>query len=471
MQAVGTSERTVPFWLRANKFGSTPSPGRSGTLIGRLVKDLDSTQKGKLNWGAGFEGRLNAGNSTDFLLIEGYAKIKRGSFQLMAGRTKDVMGLNADTSLSSGNFAISGNALGIPKVELSIPNYTSLGIFDKVLAIKGNFSHGWVGNFPITPMVGKNYTALVDEAYTFLHQKSFYVRFGKDNWKWKAYGGFNHQVFWGNEKKIHGAERFKLSTLETFFYVATGKTYGNADSQLPASKIGNQLGSIDLGVEYQFKDMRVVFTRQNFYDVGALSKLANIKDGLNSLMFENLRPRKEGIFSWKRIMLEFLYSKNQAGQFNSKYTKSGDEDYYNNSFYPKGWSYFGSAIGSPMLTTKNSAREGLASHPADFFINNRVVAFHTGFLGGISSWSFLAKASYSLNYGTFGTSKEGHSTGEIIPTEPIYGLFGKANQFSGFLSIEKKMNNLWRLSFDAGVDRGQLLYNSSGILLRAIRSL
>ena len=37
---------------------------------------------------------------------------------------------------------------------------------------------------------------------TYLHQKSLYGRFGKPEWKWKLYGGFNHQVFWGNEKDI-----------------------------------------------------------------------------------------------------------------------------------------------------------------------------------------------------------------------------------------------------------------------------
>ena len=58
---------------------------------------------------------------------------------------------------------------------------------------------------------------------TYLHQKSLYGRFGKPDWKWKLYGGFNHQVFWGSEKKYYGSN-YTLSPLEAYLYIITGKS-------------------------------------------------------------------------------------------------------------------------------------------------------------------------------------------------------------------------------------------------------
>src|SRR5690606_21831658 len=86
---------------------------------------------------------------------------------------------------------------------------------------------------------------------TYLHQKSLYGRIGRDSWKLKLYGGFNHQVMWGNAQDVYGPN-FDLSKLKTFFYAITGKAYGN--NKIFKSKIGNQIGSIDLGGEYDFEN-------------------------------------------------------------------------------------------------------------------------------------------------------------------------------------------------------------------------
>src|SRR5690606_204110 len=118
---------------------------------------------------------------------------------------------------------------------------------------------------------------------------------------------------------------------QTFIYAITGKVYET--KIIPSSKIGNQLGSIDIGAENDFKSTNFLIYRQNIYDVGALSKLANIMDGLNGIRLENKKMTPAGrTFQWKTILFEFLYTKNQAGELWSKYTRSGDEDYYNNYY-------------------------------------------------------------------------------------------------------------------------------------------
>ena len=198
-----------------------------------------------------------------------------------------------------------------------------------------------------------------------------------------------------------------------------------APNSIPHSKIGNQLGSIDVGAEYEFNSVRLLAYHQFFYDSGALYHLANLRDGLNGLSLVNTRQTTTG-FKWKKMLVEVLYSRNQAGEFWSPATPSGDEDYYNNSQFVQGWSYKGIGLGNPFLTTRAYTRAGLPADPSDYFINNRVVAFHYGFEGSFQKWDFTLKTSYSLNYGTFGTSEVGHTLGKIR-TLPVYGIFSQTS--------------------------------------------
>jgi hypothetical protein len=406
-----------------------------------------------VDWGASVEGRGNIGHKSNFTLVEGYGKLRVSVFEIRAGRTKEIMGL-CDTSLSSGAFAVSGNALGIPKIQIAIPEFYSLPLFGKLFAFKGNFAHGWIGETPVMTV----YDTIL-QIKTWLHQKSLYGRFGRPGWKLKLYGGFNHEVFWGNEKTNYG-NYYTLSTFKTYLYVITGKVYGT--DYIPWSKIGNHLGSIDLGFEYEFKNIRLFAYRQNFYDCGALAHLANIRDGLNGVSLVNTRQTGNG-FQWKKMLIEVLSTKNQAGELWSPPTASGDEDYYNNYQYTRGYSYKGNGIGTPFICTRTWTRAGLPAEPGEGFINNRVIAFHFGFEGSIQKWDFILKTSYSLNYGTFGTSEVGHTLGRIR-TLPLYGIFSETKQFSAYIEANKELKNELNFGILGAFDVGGLYYNSFGIL-------
>lgn len=465
-QTIGTTNGTVPFWMRSNQFGSVPLSGLSQSFIGRAYKEFspipskDSTNQNRklLDWGFGFEGRANLGKGTNLQLIEAYAKVRIGLFNVTAGRNKNVMGLNGDTTLSAGNFAVSGNAPGVPRIEISIPDYYSIPVLNELLSIKGNILHGWLGRMNIrNPVNSRNYYQ-----NTFFHQKSLYLRIGKPNWKFKMHGGFNHHAYWGSEKEIFGPA-FKLSEFETFKYVFLGKVY--EESGYYTSKIGNQLGSLDIGAEYSFENFNVMVYRQNFYDVGALSKLANIKDGLTGITLTNKNFNKtSGIFKWKKLLVELFYSKDQAGYPWSKPTKSGDEDYYNNFYYKQGWSYMNKALGNPLITTRNDIKSGQEIRN-EYFVNNRVVAFHLGMEGAIKDWEVLTKLTYSNNYGTFATSEYGHSLGEFIE-ENRGGVFDKANQLSFYFEGMKPFKNGINGGLAASFDQGELLYESFGMILK-----
>jgi hypothetical protein len=458
VQAIGTTNGTVPFWMRSNQFGSVPLNGVSGSVIGRLSKDYAELstsdklygRKKVFDWGFGFEGRANGGKNSNLQLIEGYVKAKAWIFQLKAGRAKDVTGINGDTSLTSGNFVISGNALGIPKIELSIPEYYTVPLFNGLFAFKGTFAHGWVGT---TRMLNSE-----KRPETYFHQKSLYGKLSQKDWRLSFEAGFNHQSYWGAEKVIYG-DLYTLSDAETFLYVLLGKAYHSPG--IPGSKIGNQIGSIDLAVQYDFPRVKVKAYRQQFYDIGGLFHLANLRDGLNGISFHNNSVVDKNGLQWKAILLEVFHTYNQGGEVWSKPTPSGPEDYYNNYMYRDGWSYGGENLGNPFITSVLHARPGQANSD-QYFINNRVTAFHIGFNGSLNDYDLKIKTSYSLNYGTFQTSPAAKLSGNI----KVYNtdnLFKKVNQFSLYVQSGKSFKNNLYMSCELGFDNGQLLENSLGI--------
>lgn len=448
-EGVLSTPNQTPFWMRSDQFGNVPLPGSSGGILGGIYRNYDSSKKHLVDWGVGFQARLNIGETTTGELIEGYFKIRISIFEFLGGRSNRIMGL-VDTTLSSGAFSISGNSLGIPEVQLSIPNYFTFPFLWKVFSIKGSVSHGWIGEAPI--QTGN----LVTQAKTYFLQQSLYGRLGKANWKFHFSAGFNHQAFWGNEKDIFG-NSFQLSPLETYKYVALGETYNG-------SKIGNHLGSVDVSMEYDFNKIRISLYRQFFYDEGALFHAANLRDGLNGLSVI-VKQKTSHLVRFRKFVLEVFYSKDQAGYPWSKRTPSGDENYYNNYEYAQGWSYKGTGLGNPFITPKNSTVVGLPNDPHDYFNNNRVVAVYFGIEGSIKTFYFTTKLSYSWNYGTFGTSPWGHSTGsQFFP--PIYGQFGEINQFSGYVELRKDFSHGLILGINAAIDNGGLFYKSAGFILK-----
>jgi len=441
-----TSGNKVPFWMQSNRFGSVPLDGLSSGWIGRLEKPY--TRKNKFDWSAGVEGRLNAGNKVEGILTEAYIKARLGIFELKAGRTKDQMGLT-DSTLSAGAFAVSGNALGLPKVELAIPEFWTVPIWEGIFAFKGNFAFGTIGYTPLVAGSTKNFIGTdIAGVKSLYQQKSFYGRLGKAHWPVKFYAGFNHQTVYGNEAKIYN--RFNLNKIESFLYAFSGKTWESFNGS--TTKLGNQLGSIDFGLTYDLKSVTLFAYRQQIYDVGALAYLANVRDGLTGLSLTN---KSDKPVRWTKILFEVLYTKNQAGETWSRPVPSGDEAYYNNFMYQNGWSYKGRGIGNPFITPRHQGRDGLAFTDGEYFLNNRVVAFHTGLEALIKSTSVRLKLSYSKNYGTYLTEKD----------------FGKLNQFSGYVELNRILQNNWQVGISTAIDSGQLLYNSVGVMASVRKTL
>jgi hypothetical protein len=169
---MGTAQ--TPFWMRANQFGKVPTEGQTLALFASVKSDYQNPEN-KIDWGYGINIGGFAGVQNKFIIQQAYLKAKWKAFELYAGRREEIQGL-VDTTLTSGSYIWSGNALPMPKIDLSIPNFTPIGS-SGVFSIKGNYAHGWFDQ------------NRADAIGIMLHQKSGYFRVGKPNWKFKAYGG------------------------------------------------------------------------------------------------------------------------------------------------------------------------------------------------------------------------------------------------------------------------------------------
>lgn len=452
----------LPFWLRADQYGSIPLTGLSGGIIGSAFKSYDSTlRRSGFKWGGGVQVRTNVGNNNNITLLQAYLKASKGIFEVKVGRFNQIIGI-VDSSLSSGAFSISNNALGIPQISIAIPDYYQLPFFNKLFSIKASYAAGIIGDTNI------GLTSYVTHETAYYQQNSIYLKLGRPNWRLSFYGGINHHVMFTDERKVYGSY-FTLSLPQVFIYSAIGKTYYPPDptdlEQRPlVSKVGNHIGSVDMSVQYEFDNVRLLAYRQNIYDIGAIGHLANIMDGINGLSFTNKRFNAAKN-DWHKLVIEFVYTKNQAGYRGSVFTTSGDENYYNNYEYSNGWTYDGLNLGNPLLSTRAYARTNLAFDDRDFVFDNRVVAFYGSAEGSIKHIILKGRLNYSLNYGTFGTSPEGHSHSQVF-YPPKFGLFGEVNQLSGYLEGSKLLRNNYEVGVAVGADIGGLYYNSAGMILK-----
>jgi hypothetical protein len=392
-----SSSNYTPFWLRANQFGSVPTEENYVHVGGSTY--IEYRKGKKMDWGFGASGRLNLGETkADLLVQEAYLKGKWGIFELSAGRKKYIQGL-MDSTLSSGSFAFSGNALPMPKVEIVVNEYWHPDFLGGYLGFKGNFVHALFDN------------KRSDVDHIFLHQKSFYGRLGKPNSLFKFYGGFNHQVQWGGTLKYadptnQASRKGKVaSSLKDYLYVITGQSmaaaggdtakYGYNDAY---NRLGNHLGTVDVGMEIDGKFGKLFFYRQSIYEDGSLFYGNNITDGLHGVAFST--KRKQGLL---KLVFEYFNTTSQGGAGGSGNTVGflrGQDNYLNNSVYREGWTYLGRGLGSPLMTL--DAETDLNAGKDIFYDNNRIETFYIGAEAMIGENRLMFRGSLSNAIGFYG---------------------------------------------------------------------
>ncbi|WP_370724689.1 capsule assembly Wzi family protein [Fibrella aquatica] len=442
----------TPFWLRANQYGIVPLKGPAVRLQGGIRSDYrltDSTgNRPKLDWGYALDAVANVGVTNQVILPEAHIKGRLGAFELYVGRKREIIGL-VDTLLTSGAYAWSGNALPVPKIQIGLYQYTPIPFTKGTISILGAYAHGWF----------ENGDRIVKGSY--LHQKYLYGRIGKPTWPFRLYGGFNHNVIWGGQAApgvlsdliaVNG----KLPSAIQYYLPMVLGSRGQGDrndpnvTSLEDNRIGNHLGSVDLGADVNLSGgWNLYGYRQFLYDDGSLFYGTNLTDGLNGLRLKNRRRHAGESFFLQQITVEYLYTKSQGGDdfVIDDPELRGRDNYFNHSQFVDGWTYVGRTIGSPFLTPSTEARPSL---PADRgIVNSRVSAFNLGASALFSSTiQIITRLSFSQNLGTYPVP---------YPTMP--------SQFSGLITAAVPIKAFGGsvLSSSLGVDSGGLLPNSIGV--------
>lgn len=443
----------TPFWLRANQYGIVPRQVAFLTIRQAIGMDYRNPAKSRrdslwaakhwFDWGWGAEAVYNTGTRKPVLIPEAYLKVKFSkALEMWAGKRRERIGL-VDSSLTSGSYAWSGNTLPMMKVQLAIPDYLpSQGL----VSFKGFYAHGWFENDRLFKNV-------------MLHQKAIYSRLGKQNWRFKLYGGINHQVMWGGHTDQDLGPVITNKQLPNRFSdyldVVTASALGNrtnVDTSRISSfdrenRIGNHLGTVDIGVDYMGRQFSVFVYRQNIYEDGSLFHLINLRDGLNGLRIRNRRPIKPRGFQLQTLLLEYLYTEHQGGElFLEDAAQRGRDNYFNHSQYQDGWSRFGLTMGTPFISPASESRSELPRYA--FTNNNRVAVLHIGLSGQVYNFlRFYIKASYSENLGTY-----------AIPfDQPM-------RQFSSVLNLTASIPHLKGVSTSTAVavDAGDLYTHNVG---------
>lgn len=452
-----SSEARTPFWLQANQFGTVPRTGSALTLRGaahhswRLGRQDDITRwrlqhtphpapQWRASLGAEFVGNLGK-EETAILLPQIYGAISYGQFEVSVGRRKQWMGL-ADSTLSSGSYVWSGNAMPIPQVQIGFTRFTTVPFTGDWLAIMATYADGWF----------EPNRAVTSELK--LHQKQFYGRIGRPGDKVKIYGGFNHQVQWGGKSPYQTINDQMPKGFANYLRVVTGTpsnkqldstTTTNFDNE---NRVGNHLGTIDLAVEIEGNSANWFFYRQSIYEDGSLYYLNNIADGLNGIRIRRKSYWPNAGFSIREIVVEGLYTVSQGGSEFENSLARGRDNYFNNAQVRDGWSYYDRTIGTPFIPPTTDTKWKYPNY-ADFFTsNNRVWAAHVGMRGTIlKRFEWNTRLSYSANEGVY--------------DQPFSEV---AYQFSGLLGLQ------WHTSLLDGmiikgalaVDRGDLYPNNIG---------
>ncbi len=424
----------LPLWLVANRFG---------TITDRQ-SDLSSYAGGSLRYrvnpNLSLDGRLDLYLNNRFgnvFVQQGFLKLNYKKWQLAGGRYAETVG-EVHPELSSGALGVSGNALPIPRIGISTTGYVPVPFTGNWVQFKGRYGHGWLG--------GDRY---VNNA--LLHEKSFYLRVGKE--KWGLYGGGNHFAQWAGVH--HRAGQLPNDAGDYLNIVLAGRG-GNGniikDETFDAANApGNHLIAFDFGADLQAGKGRFRLYTQSLFEKGSAPN-GLVKDQTKG--FKLLSPDRLAGADWtgaagplRGVVLEFLSTRFQGGpEF-----FVGRDNYYNHSIYRTGWSYGGMSLGTPLFINQaRAAAYGLKPGTDQNIVSNRVLAGHFGLKGQVGpriGWRTLA--TYARHYGNY------YNTPTFTPARTQAHLL---QEFTGKLGAGISLTGV------VGCDLGDLGTNPGGQL-------
>lgn len=408
----GSSKKTMPFWMYANKSGLYPNENYSAWSlnIGKI-----STSQRKLDWDFGVMGVASVSKRAEIRMRDYFLGIRYQQIRLSIGSQANTIAYDG-LSTTNGDFIASLNARPYPKVQLEL-GYTNVPFTKGWVQFKGLYSEG----------------IMLDDRFVEhprLHYKNLYLKLGKKKFSFEV--GLKHYAQWSGTSPSRGKLPTGLEVYKDLIFAKDNSKYDPLGSPVDYNRVGNHIGMYDVKLSYKGEKIIASLYRQVIFEDSSGRNFMN-RDALMGLHIKRTDKK-----SWlQAILFEYYYTKYQSGTLTGPkpgggiYT--GNDNYFNQGVYTSGWTSYGYTIGTPLFTPsidKNGVSKGI--------INNRIVAFHGGVWGHLDSQlSYKGLLTYSHNYGTYQKGFDQQQLSAYL--EFIYGLkkipayitLGIASDFKG----------------------------------------
>ena len=376
--SVATGDYT-PFWMTSNRYGIVPLDANNGYLKAGV---FHQQHLGKhFRWSAGMDYVVAVPRYKNVYVQQLYGELGYRCLELSVG-SKERYDSILDPELSTGDIIYSNNSRPLQEVRLSVPRFTVVPLTKGWLQFKGHFS------------VAKSFdTGYLEEWHAdkyywvkdvLWHYKKITLQLKdtRGTFPFSASVGVQHLALWGgtstNPKLGEQPRSFK-----DFLRIITGSKGGEGAS---VSDQINVLGSHTIGYDfclaYSSSDWNAKGYYQHICSDKSGTEFRNGADGLWGMEFAF--PK----FKWiEKVVVEYMCTRNQSGPFHlidfdhkaHPGRGGGGDNYYNNGEYTTGNSYFGKAVGSPLILSP----EYNTNHSTGFR-DNRIQDFHFALKGALS---------------------------------------------------------------------------------------
>lgn len=464
----GAADGQTPFWMTSQTYGRMPTDISSVGGYTQVGVQHAGALPGHWRWGAGLSLVAAAPRIRRNVFVqEAFAElVYRDRIALSMGSREgscdEALGYPAgpDPTLSSGDLLLSTNARPIPEINIYTPRFMAVPLTGGWLHAGGYFAMG--RSFDTEYLRA---AIAADRHYVqdvLWHRKALYLRVKDPRPQPLPLSftlGIRHVAQWGGTSTLPKMGR-QPQSLKDFARIVLGQA-GGSDATVSdqINVLGNHYGTYDFRLDYVGAHFAVGAYYQHFWEdrsgiewYNGLDGLAGLRIDLHTFPYVN------------RLVVEHLSTMNQSGPFHfiqydhRKYPGygGGADNYYNNGEYTTGASYFGRAIGSPLLISPTYNADG-----APGFRHNRIRAWHFGAEGGIAGpWTWRTRLSTIRSFGTpyAPTLKPLNNTSVRI--DVCYALPDRhASRPSG-----------WEFTATLAADRGDLLGNHNGFGLTISRS-
>ncbi|MDZ7657654.1 capsule assembly Wzi family protein [Fodinibius sp.] len=428
-----STSSSLPFWFYSNVNGKVDPSGTN--WLNEISVNHRLWNSGNWQVNVGGDALFRVSENSQVLIPKAYLQAKAHGLQLDAGRFNQPIGLN-NHELSLGSMMVSNNAMPLPRISISTPDFMDVPLMDGYLQYKGMFSHGWLEE-----------DRFVRNAY--LHQKYFYLRVNIGSWS--GMGGIVHNVQWGGTHPNLG--RLPRS-FGDFLRVVTGRA-ASESSNAPGSDltnvIGNSLAAYEFGLRYERETFTASLTRLFYLEDKVSTRFRSPWDGVWGVNLE--------FKDTNRLIKTITYEHVNSKQMDSKsWELIGAADYYDHSVYRHGWTYENDVIGIPLILFEN-----------DDIVNNVLVAHHLGISGQPTEHlSYKALLTYSRNYGIQDDWVENpgkhipQNRPDVTPREQF-----RKDQYSVLLGLDYDIRNVEGLAVNLKLssDLGELYEDRFGVML------